>query len=149
MPITISYAATDHDAVAIHHFLCRVAGPLLPGPIDPELSINEVWRCIQDEAAIVAWTEQGEMVGTIGIVCVNPWWGHIRYLANRWFFTIPGSGAGKLLLKEAKKIAVDSEMELHIIAEERGKITILNRSKLRQGHPGLANSPNKSFARAT
>ena len=93
------------------------------------------------------------MVGTMGIIQGTHWWGNVKFLANRWCFANPGSRAWKPMLREAKAIAVASDMEFHLIAEERGKITILNRSPLRDGkriplglQPGLKNSPNTSAA---
>lgn len=72
-----------------------------------------------------------DLIGTIGLICPEHWWGKSKFLANRWFFILPGSGAGRPLLREAKAIAVASDLELHIISEERGKILILNKSEYR------------------
>ncbi len=136
MPIIISYASTDHDAVAIHHFLCVVAGPLLPGPIDAEQSIHEVWRVVNDEIAITAWTESGELVGSLGLIRMTHWWGKVQFLANRWAFAVPGSRAWGPMLREARAIARELEIECMIASEERGRLTILNKSKMR-GDPNV------------
>jgi hypothetical protein len=129
--ITIRFAETDDDVIAIHRFLCVVAGPTLPGPIDARDSANEVWRCANHDVAIMAMC--GDLlVGTIGLTNPAYWWNtKFKFLVNRWAFAIPGSGAWRPLLKEARAIGVSSEMEVHIISEARGKVTILNRSKLR------------------
>lgn len=91
------------------------------------------------------------LVGTLGLVSPKFWWNTgISFLANRFFFCLPGSKAWRPLLREAKAIAVASEMELHIISEQRGKISIYNKSKRRGAQvPALANSPNSSLALAT
>lgn len=137
--ITIRYAASDQDVVAVHRFLCVVAGPTLPGPIDPMKSATEVWRATNDEVVLMAVADEN-LVGTLGLIRVVPWWGSTEYLANRFFFTLPGTRCGKALLREAKAIAVASDLECHIISEDRGKVVILNRSKLRDGYsPLLAN----------
>lgn len=72
------------------------------------------------------------LVGTLGLIRPTFWWNNkIGFLSNRWFFVLPGSRAGKPLLKEAKAIAVASGLELHIISENRGKVVILNKSEHR------------------
>ena len=125
------YAQSDDDVIAIHKFLCVVAGPGLPGPIDPKKSIEEVWRVVNYDVALIAM--QGErMIGTIGLVNPDFWWGKLKFLANRWFFTLPDTKAGKPLLREAKSIARASELELHIYDEKLGRIVIFNKSKMRR-----------------
>lgn len=138
-PIVVRYAATDADVVLIHKFLCFIAGPKLPGAIDPKDSIHEVWRVVKDEVALMA-TRGDDLVGTMGLALLRQWWGNVRFLGNRWFFCVPGSRAWKPLLKEARAIAVASEVECIIASEERGKITILNKSRLRAGPPPLASN---------
>lgn len=133
MSIEVRYAETDTDVVNIHRFLCVVAGPGLPGPIDHKDSAVEVWRVINHEVALVAIDDDNNLVGTMGIVQVPFWWNaKVRFLANRWFFTLPGSRAAKPLLKEARKIAQASELELHIFDERRERLVIFNKSKMRQ-----------------
>jgi hypothetical protein len=128
--ITVRYARTDDDVIAIHRFLCVVASPHLPGPIDPKKSIYEVWRVCNHEVALMAM-RGNLMVGTLGLAQMSHWWGNVNFLANRWVFAIPGSRAWRPLLREAKAIAVASEMELMILSENRSKVIIINRSKLR------------------
>lgn len=132
--LVIRYAQTDADVVAIHGFLCVVAGPTLPGPIDPKDSAIEVWRVVNHDVALMAM--RGELlVGTLGIVRPPFWWNSkLHFLANRWFFALPGSGAGKLLLREGAAIAAASELELHIHDEAKGRLVILNKSKNRGHH---------------
>lgn len=116
--------------VAIHGFLCVVAGPTLPGPIDPKDSATEVWRVCTESVGLMAM--QGDLlVGTLGIVQSKFWWGKTRFLANRWYFALPGTNAGKPLLDEAIAIAVASELELHVFDETKGRLKIFNRSKNR------------------
>lgn len=130
-PITVRYAATDDEIIAIHRFLCVIAGPTLPGPIDAKDSVEEIWRVAHQDVALMAMRDD-VLVGTMGLVCPASWWNHkVKFLANRWAFVIPGSGAWRPLMREAKAIAVGSAMELHIISEWRGKISIFNRSKNR------------------
>lgn len=128
--ITIRYAQSDDDVILIHRFLCVVAGPTLPGPIDAQKSAIEVWRVVNHDVALMAIRDD-QLVGTLGIIQPEHWWGQSKFLANRWFFTLPGSRAGKPLLKEAKAIALASELELHLITEDKGKVVILNKSRHR------------------
>lgn len=128
--LEVRYAENDGDVVAIHQFLCVVAPPVLPGPIDGPKSAVEVWRVVNHEVALMA-IRDGLLVGTLGLIRPDFWWGNVCFLANRWFFTLPGSRCGKALLKEAKAIAVDAGLELHIIDEKKGRYLILNRSKSR------------------
>lgn len=131
MPITIAYATTEHEAVAIHHFLCRVAGPFLPGRIDAEKSIAEVWHVVDTQIALTAWDEKGEMVGTMGLIRMDHWWGNVSFLANRWAFAVPRSKAWRPMLTEARTLARELEIECMIASEDRGRLTILNKSKMR------------------
>lgn len=128
--ITVRYAESDEDVVLIHRFLCCVAGPLLPHPIDGPKSATEVWRVVTHDVALMAMRDD-LLVGTMGIVNPDWWWGDAKFLSNRWLFAIPGSGAWRPLLKEARAIARASELELVIISEDRGKVVILNKSKNR------------------
>ncbi len=129
--LTIRYAATDADVVAIHGFLCIVFGPTLPGPIDPKDSATEVWRVVTNDVAIMAM--RGDtLVGTFGILQPKFWWNtKLPFLAGRWLAVIPGSKALRPLLKEGRAIARASDQELHIYDEARGRLIILNKSKKR------------------
>jgi hypothetical protein len=129
--ITVRFAATDQDAVAIHRFLCVVAGPMLPGAIEAEKSIHEVWRVVHQECALMAMRDD-LLVGTLGIIKPNYWWGNVSFLTNRWLFALPDSGAGKLLIDEGERIAGDAGLELVIIDEQKSRLLILNRDPRRK-----------------
>lgn len=140
--ITIRYAETDADVVAIHGFLCVVAGPTLPGDIDPKDSATEVWRVVNHDVALMA-IKDDRLVGTIGIVSPRWWWNSkLSFLANRWLFTLPGSKSLMPLMREAVGIAKASDLELHIFDETKGRLLIFNKSKKRQ--PALAKAPKSS-----
>lgn len=129
--LTIRYAESDADVVAIHRFLCVVAGPTLPGPIDPKDSATEVWRVVYEDVAVMA-LDGDKLVGTIGLIRPLSWWNNkVPFLANRWYFALPGMGAGRALLKEAIGIAVASDLELHIFDETKQRLKIFNKSKNR------------------
>lgn len=131
-PIEITYASTDQDVVLIHQFLCVVAGPTLPGPIDPRDSATEVWRVVNHDVALMAIRDE-RLIGTMGLVRPKHWWGNVHFLANRWFFAVPHSGAGKKLLAEAEAIAKASDLELHIFDETKERLVIRNKNKNRGG----------------
>jgi hypothetical protein len=129
--IEIRYAETDDDIILMHRFLCVVAGPGLPGPIDARDSVNEVWRCAKHDVALMAM-KGGLLVGTMGLACPAHWWNSkIKFLANRWFFVLPESGAGAPLLKEAIEIAVGSGLELHVYDETKERLKIFNKNHAR------------------
>lgn len=141
MKTELRYASGDADVVAIHAFLCIVAGPTLPGPIGPKDSATEVWRVVNDECALMAM--QGDiLVGTLGIIRPKWWWNNdCAFLVNRWFFALPGQGAGRLLLDEGIKIATDAGLELHIIDEAKQRYKIFNRDPRRTATPPLILQP--------
>lgn len=127
--LEIRYAQSDADVVAIHGFLCVVAGPALPGQIDPKASAIEVWRVVNHEAAVMA-IRGDRLVGTIGIIQAPSWWNpKVRFLTNRWCHCLPGSGALKPLLAEATEIAKANEQEFILIDEAGGRVVILNKKK--------------------
>jgi hypothetical protein len=131
--VSIVYAHTDEHIVNMHRFLVAVAGPTLPFPIDARKSVEEIWRVTKHDIALMA-LRGNRLVGTLGLLRPDFWWGNGGYLANRWFFTLPNEGAGVPLLREARAIAIASGLELHIIAEAKGKIVILNKSWRRNGY---------------
>lgn len=125
--ITLRYAQNDADVVAIHGFLCIVAGPYLPGTIDPKESATEVWRVVNEEMALMA-IYQDRLIGTIGLIRPKFWWAKkTHFLVNRWFFTLKGTNVGYQLLKESIDIAKASELELHIVDEKKQRYRIFNR----------------------
>jgi hypothetical protein len=138
--ITIRFAESDQDVIAIHGFLCVVAGPMLPGSIDAHDSSVEVWRVVNHECALMAIDNRsGLLVGTLGLVKGKFWWGKQEFLGNRWFFTLPDSHTAKPLLEEGVRFAKDLGLELHIYDETKGRLTILNKSPLRRDfNPVLA-----------
>jgi hypothetical protein len=140
--IIVRYAETDADVVAIHGFLCVVAGPTLPGVIDPKDSATEVWRIVNHDVALMAIKED-RVVGTIGLVNPRFWWNSkLSFLANCWLFTLPDSGSLLPLMREAVGIAKASGLELHIFDETKERLLIFNKSKKRQ--PAFANAPKSS-----
>lgn len=129
--ITVRFAESDQDVVTIHAFLCIVAGPTLPGQIDPNASALEVYRVVNEECALMAM-QNGKLIGTLGIIKAKFWWGKdAEFLANRWCFALPESGAGRPLLQEGLRIAKEAGQELHIYDEAQGRLVILNMSPLR------------------
>jgi hypothetical protein len=142
MSVTIRYAETDADIIAIHRFLCVVMGPTLPGPIGAKESATEVWRVVKHDLALMAMKDD-RLVGTIGIVRPTWWWNtSLPFLANRWLACLPGSHAILPLLREATAIAIASKLELHIFDENKGRITIFNRSEKRHVFRKRANLPD-------
>lgn len=132
LSIQIRYATTDDDCIAVHRFLLVVTAGTLPGHVDGKDSAVEVWRCAQHDVVLMAVNNDNLLVGTLGLIKPPFWWNtKLGFLANRFFFTIPGSRSAKPLLREAKAIAVATGVELHIFDENKGRLVIFNRSPLR------------------
>jgi hypothetical protein len=129
--IIVRFAESDADTIAIHCFLCVVAGPMLPGPIDPKKSATEVWRVVNEECAIMAM-DGDLLVGSLGIIRADYWWGNQKFLANRWYHALPGRGIGRMLLNEGERFAKEVGLELHIIDEAKERLLILNRHPARK-----------------
>lgn len=138
--LTLRLAKSDADVIAIHAFLCMVALPTLPAEIDPKESATEVWRVVHDECALMAMQDD-VLVGTIGIIKPKYWWGKGHFLVNRWWFALPGLGAGALLLREALRIAKDVDLELHIYDELKQRYRIFNRHPQRDVVPPFILTP--------
>ena len=107
LPLVIRYAENETDVIAIHKFLCAVAGPRLLAPINIVKSLEEVIRVARDEVAIMAM--RGNMlVGTMGLMKPVWWYSDDAFLTDRWNFVIErekNDGAGLVLDAEAKAIA--------------------------------------------
>lgn len=120
--ISIRYGETDADTLAIHRFLCLVAGPLLDAPIDAEDSVNEVDRVLHQDAAIMAEIN-GELVGSLGLIRAPFWYNRkALFLTNRWFFIFPQlqhAGVGARLLAEAGVIAANASLTIIIYRHTR------------------------------
>jgi hypothetical protein len=130
-PLIIRYAKTDDDVIAIHRFLCVVMGPQLPGVIEHRDSANEIWRVVNHDIAWMA-IRGGMLVGTLGVVNPRFWWNSkIGFLANRWLGVLPASQCLRPLLREGIAVAKQSDLELHIYDERRGRLIIFNKSKRR------------------
>lgn len=146
--IVVRFAESDQDVVAIHGFLVVAMSPLLPFDIDPKNSIEEVWRIVNHECALMAIRDD-KLVGTIGIVRAPYWWAADRhFLANRWLAVLPEAGALDPLMHEAVAFAKGlaspdnpGGLELHLYDETKGRIKIFNRHPRRQ-------DVNPIFARA-
>jgi hypothetical protein len=130
--ITVRFAETDHDAVAIHRFLLVVAGPAMRCPVNPVKSFEEVCRVIAQEAALMAIAD-GFLVGTLGIIKPTWWYGDGDFLTDRWHFVLPDHRHGavdKALMEEAYRLAGDAGLEFidqGKIRERRGKLLMFPR----------------------
>lgn len=129
--ITIRYAESDDDIIAIHRFLLIVAGPVQPGPVDAQKSAVEVWRVVTQDVGAIMALDGDRLVGTMGIIRVTHWWGDVDLLYSRWFFALPRSHAGRPILKEADELAKGMGLELIVINEAKGKVVVLNRHENR------------------
>lgn len=94
--------------------------------------MNEVWRIVRafdlarcDETpygfALVA-ERAGQMVGTVGVICPEYWYGDVRFFADRWFFAVPDAQReiGSALRAEAEAMAREAGLKLVINLKQRG-----------------------------
>lgn len=96
-------------------------------PVNIVKSLEEVWRVVRDEAALMLM--KGDlMVGTMGIINPVWWYSDEGFLTDRWHFVLPDyddtPDAG-LLLDEAIKIA------------ETAGIIFIHQGKARRGKKGI------------
>lgn len=132
--ITIRYAETDDDVIAIHQFLLIVAQPQMRAPVDPIESLKEIIRVTRDEIAIMA-IKGGHLVGTMGLIHV-PWWyaPQCDFMVDRWHFVLPqfqNGDVNRMLENEAQYIADEAGIEFinqGKIRQRRGKLMIFPRT---------------------
>lgn len=86
--ISIRYAATDEDVCNIHKFLLIVARPMMRCPVNIVKSLNEIIRVAKYEAALMV-IHNGIMVGTMGLIKPDWWYGDEAFLTERWHFVLP------------------------------------------------------------
>jgi hypothetical protein len=131
--LVVRLASTDQDAAAIHAFLCDVAAAsgALRCRVNPEKSMREVWRVVRafdlaepEETpygfALVA-ERAGEVVGTLGVICPDWWYGDGKFFTDRWFFTRPvdRSEAGPALRAEAEALAAEAGLPFVLNLKQR------------------------------
>lgn len=122
--VTIRYAETDQDVVAIHQFLLIVGKPRMRVPVDGYASLEEIIRVVRDEVGIMA-IKDGHLIGSLGLIQV-PWWYNPAYsfFTERWDFVLPqfhNTGVGEMLYAEADSIALAAECEFINQGKIRGK----------------------------
>lgn len=131
-PLVVRLAATDLDAAAIHAFLCTVAPQAgsLHCAINPEKSMREVWRIVRalDQAgpgevpygfALIAQTGD-RMVGTLGAICPEWWYGDERFFTDRWLFALPNvAGVGAALAGDADALASEAGLPFILNLKQR------------------------------
>lgn len=132
--ITLHYAETDDDVIAIHQFLLVVAAPAMRCPVDALASLQEIIRVASEDVAIMA-IQDGHLVGTLGLVRMAWWYnpGH-DFMADRWNFVLPqlrNGDVGRLLEQEAQMIADEAGLEFinqGKIRGKRGRLMLMPRS---------------------
>ena len=131
-PLVVRLAATDLDAAAIHAFLCNVAPQLgvLQCAINAEKSMLEVWRIVRalDQAepgevpygfALIALIGD-RLVGTLGAICPEWWYGDARFFTDRWLFALPGiPGVGAALTGDADALASEAGIPFILNLKQR------------------------------
>ncbi len=119
MSAEIRFAETDDDVITIHKFLCVLAQPVLLCPIDAKKSVTEIFRIVHDRSYGFALMAEinGELVGSLGIICPDWWYGNGRFFTDRWLFVfdaLHNAGVGTALIAEAAAIATAADLDLII-----------------------------------
>src|ERR1700674_417524 len=149
-PLVVRLAESDLDAAAIHGFLCTVAprSGALQCEVNPEKSMREVWRVVRalDQAqpgetpygfALTALIGD-KLVGTLGVICPDWWYGDGKFFTDRWFFTLPGvAGVGAALTADADALARDAGLTflLNLKQRRRGRGSSIVYAPSRKGGP--------------
>lgn len=128
------YAQNDDDVIAIHQFLLEHAKDAMRCPVNHEKSAREVWRVCSESVGIMVFVD-GDLVGTLGLIDPEWWYGDGRFLTDRWHFMKPEfyhSAAAAALFDEAKKIAAEAGLEfIHqgkIRGEKSGALRMMPRA---------------------
>jgi hypothetical protein len=133
-PLVVRLASGDLDVAAIHGFLCVVAARAgaLRCEVNAEKSMREVWRIVraidlagpgETPYGLALMAQRGDrLVGTLGLVCAQWWYGDQRFFTDQWFFTLPEErDAGPALLADADALAQEAGLELLIHLRTRPK----------------------------
>lgn len=119
-PFTIRYAETDIDCWLLFQFLMTVAQPVLIGNVDEATALGEIMRVRDHGAPITAFLGE-QIVGALGLIRAQFWYGGDYFLADRWYFVAPGfrsTSVGARLLAEGHAVATSSGLPVII----QGKI---------------------------
>ncbi len=114
--------------IAIHRFLLIVAQPAMRCPVNPEKSLHEIIRVTKYEAAIMA-IHNGLLVGTMGIIKPDWWYGDGEFLTDRWHFVLPEfmhHPIAGMMMDEALSIAKSADLEF------------IHQGKIREAKKGAA-----------
>jgi hypothetical protein len=135
LEISIRYASTDDDLIAIHRFLLIVARPAMRCPVNAIKSLTEIIRVAKQEVAIMVM--HGDvLVGTMGLIKPEWWYGDGEFLTDRWHFVLPAftnTPTASALMDEAKAIARLADIEF------------IHQGKIRPPRSGVARMTPRAY----
>jgi len=76
-------------------------------------SLNEVARVARSGAALMVFVGD-HLVGTMGLIAPDWWYGDERFLTDRWHFVLPeydGTEASQALVQEAERVAKEAGLD--------------------------------------
>lgn len=126
-PHELRYAESDEDIVEIHRFLLRVATPALRCPVNFLKSLGEIARVTHTAAALMVFVDD-RLIGTMGLIRPDWWYGDNSFLTDRWHFVEPefdGTVASQSLIEEAEQIAAAAEVDF------------IHQGRMRERRPGV------------
>ena len=89
--------------------------------------------CLQRGIVLVSLDDAGAIVGTVGLICEQPWWSEDWQLEDRWVFVHPDfrrTGHARALLRAARGAAVTVGLPLliaHVGQRAKGKLRLFQR----------------------
>jgi GNAT superfamily N-acetyltransferase len=125
--IAVRAAETDHDVAAIHYMLVySMAKGAARAPVDPDLSMQHIWRTVSAPAGAVALMafKDGNLVGTMGIEETRYWYSRETFMRETWLYVLPeheNGGVMKAILAEARAIAELAGKSLFIAPTAKGR----------------------------
>lgn len=101
--------ATPDDVSAIMGLLRLFHAEAYYGAFSEARVLEAVGACMgQEGVALVAESEAGEVVGTLGLIAAQGWWTEDWQLQDTWFFVHPEhrrAGHAKALLRGSRAVA--------------------------------------------
>lgn len=89
--------------------------------------------CLARGIVLVSLSDDGVIVGTVGLICEQPWWSEEWQLEDRWVFVHPEfrrTGHARALLRAARGAAIQVGLPLlvaHVGQRAKGKLRLFQR----------------------
>jgi GNAT superfamily N-acetyltransferase len=115
--VTIRFAQTDDDIVAIHRFMiAHAAAEMAEAEVDALIYMRTIHDTVREGAGLIAMID-GAIAGYLGLWKSQYDYSKASFLHDRGFYVLPAhrGAVGAALLQEARAIAQEGELTLKII----------------------------------